>query len=95
MGLQASEDSGDINLWIRIVGFKDYMLLSLGVVLDGPALMLGDNMPVVLNNTFSSCVLKKKHNAVAYHRVRVVIASRIMRFAYIKSEGEDNYCLND
>jgi hypothetical protein len=31
-------------------------------------------------------VLKKKHNAIAYHRVREAIAARIMRFAYIKNE---------
>jgi hypothetical protein len=30
--------------------------------------------------------LKKKHNAIACHRVREAIAARIMRFAYIKSE---------
>jgi hypothetical protein len=28
-----------------------YMLRSLGVALDGPALMLGDNMSIVLNTT--------------------------------------------
>jgi hypothetical protein len=28
-----------------------YILRSLGVALDGPALMLGDNMSVVLNTT--------------------------------------------
>jgi hypothetical protein len=44
-----------------------YMLRSLGVALDGPALMLGDNMSVVLNTTVPSSVLKKKHNAIAYH----------------------------
>jgi hypothetical protein len=48
--------------------------------------MLGNNMSVVLNTTFPSSVLKKKHNAIAYHRVREAIAARIMRFAYIKSE---------
>jgi hypothetical protein len=63
-----------------------YMLRSLGVALDGPALILGDNMSVVLNTTVPSIVLKKKHNAIAYHRVREAIAARIMRFAYIKSE---------
>jgi hypothetical protein len=63
-----------------------YMLRSLGVVLDGPALMLGDNMSVVLNTTVLSSVLKKKHIAIAYQRVREAIAARIMRFAYIKSE---------
>jgi hypothetical protein len=58
-----------------------YMLRSLGVAFDGPTLMLGDNMSVVLNTTVPSSVLKKKHNAIAYHRVREAIAARIMRFA--------------
>jgi hypothetical protein len=62
------------------------MLRSLGVALDGPALMLGYNMSVVLNTTVPSRLLKKKHNAVAYHHVREAIAANIMRFAYIKSE---------
>jgi hypothetical protein len=62
------------------------MLRLLVVSLDGPALMLRDNMSLFLNTTVPSIVLKKKHNAIAYHRVREAIAARIMRFAYIKSE---------
>jgi hypothetical protein len=46
------------------------MLRSLGVALDGPVLILGDNMSGVLNTTVPSSVLKKKHNAIAYHCVR-------------------------
>jgi hypothetical protein len=64
------------------------MLRSLGVALDGPALMLGDDVSIVLKTTVPSSVLKKKHNANAYHRVREAIAARIMRFAYINS-GEN------
>jgi hypothetical protein len=63
-----------------------YMLRSLGMALDGLALMLGDNMSVVLNTTVPSSVLKKKNNAIAYHHVREAIAEMMMRFAYIKSE---------
>jgi hypothetical protein len=63
-----------------------YMLRSLGVALDGPALMLGDNMSVVLSTTVPSSVLKKKHNAIAFQCVRETISARIMRFAYIRSE---------
>jgi len=63
-----------------------YMLRSLGVSLEGPTLMLGDNMSVVLNTSVPSSVLKKKHNAIAYHRVREAIAARVLRFAYLKSE---------
>jgi hypothetical protein len=60
--------------------------MSLGVDLDEPTLMLGDNMYVVLNTSVPSSVLKKKHNAIAYHRVREAIAAKVMRFAYVKSE---------
>jgi hypothetical protein len=63
------------------------------VALDGPALMLGDNMSVVLNTTVLSSVLKKKHNAIVYHRVREAIAAGILRFAYIKSEENVSYVL--
>jgi hypothetical protein len=55
------------------------MLCSLGIALDGSALMLGDNMPVLLNTIVPSSVLKKKHNAIADHLVREAIADRIMR----------------
>ena len=45
------------------------MLRCLGVKLDGPALMLGDNMSVVLNTSVPSSVLKKKHCSISYHSV--------------------------
>jgi hypothetical protein len=57
-----------------------YMLRSLGVAMYEPALMLGDNMSAVLKNTVPSSVLKKKNNAIAYHRVREAISTIIMRF---------------
>jgi hypothetical protein len=63
-----------------------YALRMLGTPLDGPALLLGDNYSVILNTTVPSSMLKKKHNAVAYHRVREAIAAGIMRFAHIPSE---------
>ena len=63
-----------------------YKLRMLGVPIDGPALMLGDNMSVVLNTTIPSSQLKKKHNAISYHRVREAIAGKILRFAHIPSK---------
>jgi hypothetical protein len=63
-----------------------FMLWLLSVALDGPTLMLGDNMSVVFNTSVPSSALKKKHNAIAYHRVREAIAEKVMRFAYVKSE---------
>ena len=66
-----------------------YRLRMLGVPIDGPALMLGDNQSVVLNTTVPSSVLKKKHNAIAYHRVREAIAAKVIKFVHINSE--DNF----
>jgi hypothetical protein len=63
-----------------------YTLRVMGVPLDGPALLIGDNNSIVLNCTMPSSVLKKKHNACAYHRVREAIAAGIMKFTHIASE---------
>ena len=60
-----------------------YTLQMLGVAIDGSILLLGDNKSVVLNTTIPSSALKKKHNAIAYHRVREAIAARIIRFCHI------------
>ena len=63
-----------------------YTLRMLGVEPDGPALLLGDNNSVVLNCTMPNSVLKKKHAACSYHRVREAIAAGIMKFTHIPSE---------
>ena len=58
----------------------------MGVSIDGSILLLGDNKSVVLNTTIPSSALKKKHNAIAYHRVREAIAARIIRFCHIDTQ---------
>ena len=60
-------------------------LQMLGVGIDGSALMLGDNKSVVVNTTIPSSALKKKHQMVAYHRVREAVAARLIRFCHIES----------
>jgi hypothetical protein len=49
----------------------------MGISLDGPALMIGDNMPVVLNITFLSSFLKKRNNAIANHQLREAIVAKL------------------
>ena len=61
-------------------------LRMLGVPVEETSYMLGDNMSVVLNTTIPSSFLKKKHNAIAYHRVREAIAAKIVDFAHIPSK---------
>lgn len=58
----------------------------MGIPLDGPALMLGDNNSIALKFTMQSSVLKKKHNACAYQRVWEAIAAGIMKFTHLPSE---------
>jgi hypothetical protein len=58
----------------------------LGVPIDGPTPMYGDNMTVVLNTTVPSSQLKNKHNAIAYHRVREAITARMIALSHIPSK---------
>jgi hypothetical protein len=65
-----------------------YKLRMMGVALDGPANGFVDNEGVVLNSTIPSSTLKKKHNSVAYHKTRELVACNIIRIA--KEPGETN-----
>jgi hypothetical protein len=47
---------------------------------------LGDNMSVVLNNSFPSRALTKKHISIAFHLLVKAIAAKIMRFVKIKDK---------
>jgi hypothetical protein len=70
---------------IELVQELRYKLRMLGVPIDRSTTMYGDNMAVILNTTVPSSQLKKKHNAIAYHRVREAIAAKIVQFAHIPS----------
>ena len=50
--------------------------------------MLYDNKGVVLNTTLSSSALKKKHKAIACHRVREAVAAKIAKVSHM--EGKEN-----
>ena len=63
-----------------------HMLRMMGANVEEAALMLGDNKSVVMNTTMPSSVLKKKHCAVNYHKVREACAT-FLRFTQIDSEA--------
>jgi hypothetical protein len=63
-----------------------YELRMLGVPLDGPAMMYGNNHSVVINTSSPSSVLKKKHHACSFHRVQEAVAADILCFEHIRSE---------
>jgi hypothetical protein len=60
-----------------------YTIRMLGVPLDGPAWMFGDNESVVKSATIPHSSLMKRHNALAYHRVREAIAAKVLCFCHI------------
>ena len=64
-----------------------YTLRMLGVPVVH-SYMFGDNKSVVLNSTVPHSQLNKRHNALAYHRVREAIAAGILRFFHI--DGKKN-----
>jgi len=65
-----------------IIEFR-YKLRMLGVNVTGPSVLLMDNEAVVKNSTLPSSTLKKKHNAIAYHKIREAVAAGIILVAHI------------
>lgn len=63
-----------------------YKLRLMGVGVDGPTNVFCDNESVVKNLTKPESTLKKKHNAIAYHRVREAQAAGIIRIAWEAGE---------
>jgi hypothetical protein len=71
---------------VELVEGLRYKLRMFGIPIDGPTNMYIDNDSVVCNSTHPESALKKKHNAIAYHRVREAVAAGTIRIAYEPSE---------
>jgi hypothetical protein len=63
-----------------------YTLRMMGVPLDGKAYMFGDNQSVITSGTIPHSSINKRHNALAYHRVREAIASAVIWFFHISGK---------
>jgi hypothetical protein len=63
-----------------------YKLRMMGFRLDQPAVLYVDNEAVVKNTTLPSSSLKKKHNAIAYHKIREAVAAGIVKVAHVRSK---------
>ncbi|MGH7955201.1 MAG: Ty1/Copia family ribonuclease HI, partial [Gloeomargaritales cyanobacterium] len=70
-----------------------YTMRRLGVPLDGPAWMFGDNQSVVTNSTIPHSTLNKRHNALSYHRVREAIAAKVMHFVHLDGKQNPADCM--
>ena len=61
-------------------------LRYLGVSVEGPSYMFGDNESVVNTAATPDGRLMKRHNMLSYHKTREAIAAGITRFFHIRSE---------
>jgi anaerobic ribonucleoside-triphosphate reductase len=58
----------------------------MGIPLNGPTSVFCDNQSVVKNMTAPELVLKKRHNAIAYHYAHEAQAPGIIRVAWENGE---------
>jgi hypothetical protein len=63
-------------------------LRYLGVPVNKKSYMFGDNQAVVTNSSIPHSSLNKRHNALAYHHVREMIAAKILGYYWI--DGKKN-----
>jgi hypothetical protein len=60
-----------------------YKLRMFGIPIDGPANVICDNKSVITNAIIPTSTLKKKHNSIAYHRVREAVAAGTLRITKV------------
>jgi hypothetical protein len=65
-----------------------YKLRMIGIPIEGPTSVFCDNQSLVKNTTAPEPVLKKRHNAIAYHRAREAQAAGIIRVAWENGETQ-------
>ena len=63
-----------------------YKMRMMGISIDGPSLIQGDNQSVLANTTIPDSALKKKNQSIAYHFVREGCARDEWRTTYVKSD---------
>ena len=55
----------------------------MGIFVNGPAYIFGDNKSVLSNGSMLDSVLRKKSNSIAYHFIREGSAANEWRMSYV------------
>ena len=63
-----------------------YKLCQMGIPINGPIFVYGNNKSVLVNSSEPDSVLRKKNNSVAYHHVCEGSTRDEWRVAYISSD---------
>eukprot|EP00978_Attheya_sp_CCMP212_P022903 scaffold69213_cov34-Attheya_sp.AAC.2 len=74
----------------NIISVRWSLRRAMGVKIDGPTMMYGENRSVILSTTMPSSVLKKKHLSCNYFLIRESIAARILRFEFVPTHMNDS-----
>jgi hypothetical protein len=72
-----------MRIMVEMLEALRYKLRMFGIPIDGPANVFCDNKSVVMSSTIPTSTLKKKHNSIAYHRVREAVAAGILRITKV------------
>ena len=73
---------------VEIIISLRYKLRMMGVPIDDASRIFCDNEAVFKNSSIASSTLKRKHNSIAYHRVRESVAAGIVEIH--KEDGNSN-----
>jgi hypothetical protein len=63
-----------------------FKLRMMGIPVKAPANGFVDNQAVVFNSTIPTSVLRKKHNSIAYHKIRELVATGVLRLHHEPGE---------
>ena len=66
-----------------------YKLRMLGIPVDGPVLLYGDNQSVLASTSIPESTLKKKSQSIAYHYIREGSARDEWRIAYVNTHDNE------
>jgi hypothetical protein len=74
-----------LRIAVELIEGLRYKLRMMGVPIDGSCTTICENETAVKNSTVPESTLRRKHNLIAYHRVREAVAPNIIRIAHIPS----------
>ena len=77
-----------LKISVELIEALRYKLRMFGIPIDGPTNVVCDNEAVTKNTIHPESTLKKKHNAIAYHRAREAVAAGTIRVT--KEDGKTN-----
>jgi hypothetical protein len=67
-----------------------YKLRMMGIPVEGPCYIKGDNQSVLANTTEPGSILKKKSQSIAYHFVREGVARDEWRTSYVNTHSNES-----